>query len=340
MRALYIGQLWQGGTCLERMKILREAGWSVTPFDTTPYLKSHSRLLAGLQHRLLLGPDVIRFNHAVVRTARALGRLDVVWVDKGRWLWAECLDEIKRATGAVAVHYTPDPAFTVHVSRHFMACLPLYDLCITTKRYELEAYRRHNARETLFALQGVDDRFERVQACGRLDGRTIDLMFIGHEEPHYVSVLNVARTATASLRVHGPGWPRLARQAAWKGIVGEPVWGEDYAHALAQARVGLGLLSKMYPDAFTTRSFEIPAAGAMLLAERTVEHQELFDEDREAVFFGSSEEMRDKLGYYLRNERARLAIAAAGRARTLNEYHWRQVMKPAIKRVEEIVRAS
>lgn len=96
----------------------------------------------------------------------------------------------------------------------------------------------------------------------------------------------------------------------------------------------------MYPDAFTTRSFEIPAAGAMLLAERTVEHQELFDEDREAVFFGSSEELRDKLGYYLRNERARLAIATAGRARTLTEYHWRHVMRPAIERVEEVVRAS
>lgn len=339
IRALYIGQLWEGGTCLERMRVLREAGWDVVPFDTTSYLRSGNRIWAALQHRLLIGPDVTRFNNDVVKAARTIGRLAVIWVDKGRWLRAPELEEIKRTTGALAFHYTPDPAFTVHTSRHFMDCLPIYDLCITTKRYELDTYGRNGAGKTVFALQGIDDRFDRIQACSRFEGRPIDLMFIGHKEPHYMRVLSVARTVSDSLRIFGPGWLKLSHEILWHQVVGEAVWGENYAAKLAQGRIGLGLLSKMCPDVFTTRSFEIPASGAMLLAERTPGHQELFDEDFEAVFFGSDEELLDKCRFYLKNESARLRIARAGRSRTLSQYRWRQVLRPVIKQIEELVHA-
>lgn len=336
LKTLYIGELWHGGTCLERAKVLAENGWEVIHFDITPYLRVGGRVLAGLQHRLLWGPAVARFNRDLLDRAREIGRLDILWVDKGRWLRAETLAEIKRQAGVLAVHYTPDPAFTVHTSRHFAACLPLYDLCVTTKRYELDAYAHNGARETLFTLQGVDDRFVRLPACGRIEGRPVDVMFIGHREPHYERVLSVARQTAAGLRVHGARWPQLGRQPAWHGIVAPPVLGDEYAETLAQARIGLGLLSKMCPDAFTTRSFEIPAAGAMLLAERTPEHEALYEEGREAAFFGSDEELRDKVEFYLRHEDLRQKVAQAGRTRTLAQYHWRHVLAPAIQRVERI----
>lgn len=341
MKVLYIGELWEGGTCLERAKVLSERGWQVIQFDTTPYLRGSSRILASVQHRLLWGPDVTRFNRDVLQAARAAGPLDVIWVDKGRWLREAELEELKRLSGAVAVHYTPDPAFTVHDSRHFEACLALYDLCITTKRYELESYRRRGAREVLFNWQGIDDRFERLAACAQLDARPFDAVFVGHVEPYYVATLERVRAVTGNLRVHGPRWERLARRrGSWRGIAAGAVWADALPEALARGRIGIGLLSKLYPDAFTTRSFEVPAAGAMLLAERTADHLELFDEDREAVFFSSMDELCDKLRFYLGAEGSRRRIAEAGRARVLANYHWRQVLAPAVRRVEEIRRAG
>lgn len=74
----------------------------------------------------------------------------------------------------------------------------------------------------------------------------------------------------------------------------------------------------------------------MLLAERTAEHQELFEEDSEAVFFDSEAELRDKVVFYQLNAKARRAIAQAGRAKTLAQCHWRHVLQPAIYNVEEI----
>ena len=117
---------------------------------------------------------------------------------------------------------------------------------------------------------------------------------------------------------------------------GGPLSDRDYVRCLANARIGLGLLSKYCQDEFTTRSFEIPAAGTMLIAERTEEHQDLFEEGKEAEFFATLEELSDKISFYLKNDQARCRIAEKGRLKTLSCYHWKHVLVPVVEVVEGI----
>ena len=92
---------------------------------------------------------------------------------------------------------------------------------------------------------------------------------------------------------------RLA--AAWQG--GE-VYADDYARALTASRIGVGFLRQVCPDQHTTRTFEIPACGSLLLADRSEEHCSFFEEGVEAEFFGSEEELVDKARFYVGDERA------------------------------------
>ena len=342
-KVLYVREMWQGGTCLERALTLQAHGWEVVSFDITPYARSGGPIVRRLEHRLLAGPNVARFNRDLVQRSGELGRIDIIWVDKGRWIFRSTLQEIKRRTGALLVHYTPDPAFIVHTSHHFRKCLPLYDLCVTTKRYELEAYRRAGARQVMFTLQGVDDRFSRLPACAEIEspGRS-GIVFIGHRERHYKMILSNVVRAGLEISINGPGWERAKRWNSHlaRAVKGGPVWGVAYAVALARAKVGLGLLSKRYPDQFTTRSFEIPAAGAMLLAERTAEHQDLFDEGTEAEFFADRAELIDKLRFYLAHDAARIAIAEKGRQRAITQYSWTRVLSPVLTRVGSLTARS
>jgi spore maturation protein CgeB len=63
---------------------------------------------------------------------------------------------------------------------------------------------------------------------------------------------------------------------------------------------------------YNMRTFEIPSSKGFMLAQRSDESREYFSEDKEAVYFSSPEELKDKAAYYLAHDDARLKIAAAG----------------------------
>ena len=50
----------------------------------------------------------------------------------------------------------------------------------------------------------------------------------------------------------------------------------------------------------------------MLLADRTEEHQQFFEEGKEAEFFASCEELLEKVKFYCGNESARKCVADGG----------------------------
>ena len=50
----------------------------------------------------------------------------------------------------------------------------------------------------------------------------------------------------------------------------------------------------------------------MLLADRSQEHEEFFEEGKEAEFFASGEELLEKAKFYCSNESARKRIAEGG----------------------------
>jgi len=208
-----------------------------------------------------------------------------------------------------------------HKSRHFELCVPHYDWVVTTKPFEVELYKAMKAKSIILVLQGFDRRFiEYRNDPNDNSAWSSDVCFVGHCENHYAARLKSAIETDSQLRIWGPGWRQYAKRNRWARayISGDGVWGEDYLRALANAKIALGLLSKRIPETTTTRSFEIPALGTFLLAERTDDHLALFDEGKEAEFFADDDELRSKIRFYLANGEARKRIAAAGRERCLH----------------------
>ncbi len=317
MRILYIGQLWEGSTALGRMNTLNSLGHETVAFDVSPFSTGSSRLLQSVAWRFNAGSVVNKINQAIWREVGGLEGITHIWVDKGVWIYPETIQYLKEATGARAVHYTPDSQIVSQRSRHFMSSIPLYDTLVTTKEWEVDAYKEAGARRVILTYQGYDSQFvPRRVAESELATYGSDVCFVGHTQPHYAERLKTLSSLNIRLRIWGDAWPRYAERNFWaQGIVAKGLWGENYPVALACAKIGLGLLGKHIPETSTTRTFEIPAMGTFLLAERTALHQQLFDEGKEAEFFSSDEEMIEKTRFYLQHDEAREQIAAAGRTR-------------------------
>jgi spore maturation protein CgeB len=84
------------------------------------------------------------------------------------------------------------------------------------------------------------------------------------------------------------------------------------------------------------RSFEIPALGSFLLAERTPEHAALFREGEEAEFFSSVEECASKIRIYLADKPRRAAVARAGQRRCLENYSMTEAISRALDQANQI----
>lgn len=317
MRIFYIGKLREGTTSLARMKTLNDLGHETVPFDISVFESRASRPVQSVAWRLYAGPMVRTINRALQREVKNLKGIDLIWVDKGVWIYPEILQALKEATGARALHYTPDAQFVIQRSRHFLASIPLYDVFVTTKEWEVDAYKQAGAKRVLLTYQGYDSRFyPRTVSDQERTQYASDVCFIGHTQPHYAQRLKALSTIGIQLRIWGNAWPAYAKRHPWaRGLVNSGLWGESYPVALSCAKIGMGLLGKHIPETSTTRTFEIPATGTFLLAERTELHQRLFEEGKEAEFFSSDDEMIDKVKFYLAYDEARRRIAAAGRIR-------------------------
>jgi hypothetical protein len=253
------------------MRTLARLGLEPVPFDTTPFSKRSFRFERLLQHRINSGRAIMRLNRALQAVART-EPFDAVWIDKGVWIYPETLAALKSAARRkFAVHYTPDAQLLDNRSRHFNGSIPLYDLLVTTKRFEIEVYKAMGARQTLLVLQGYGKQFVPSDPEARDRAMQSEVCFIGHCQRHYAVRLRAASSATGGLRVWGPRWPRYARFHPWARTIvqGNGLWGASYPRALRSAKIALGLLSKLIPETTTTRTFEIPATGVFMLAGAT-----------------------------------------------------------------------
>jgi hypothetical protein len=321
MKAAYVGILTNGSTSRMRAERLRELtpGVEWTWMDTDPPLISKSRISQSLAYRFKTGSGVSAINAAVNDWARDKS-FDLVWIDKAIFLWPETVQIIRNASRRL-VHFTPDAAFVVNRSRHFEETLKLFDLLVTTKSFEVDQYRARLQRDTLMVTtQGFDAGMHYPRR--RNGERKLETVFVGLAEPDRESCVATLLGNDIPVRLAGRGWARFLQR--WKKssnllFEGEDAFGDDYARLLSESWVGLGLLSKRFPELHTTRTFEIPACGAVLATERNRETEQFFNPD-EALFFSGYEDLAGKISELFAQGTGTLeAMANAGKRRVARD---------------------
>ncbi len=117
--------------------------------------------------------------------------------------------------------------------------------------------------------------------------------------------------------------------------VGPPVFpGDASALLFAGSRINLNISLKGIEGGTPQRVMDVLGAGGFMLSSYGPETAEIFEEDKEIVMFKSPEELFDKVGYYLRHEKERQAIARRGQKRVLDCYTYDRTIKKIMDWVE------
>jgi spore maturation protein CgeB len=287
-RILFVGDDWYGSNATSLRNAILRKGHECLTFDSTPMKHIHiaQRLLgrSSPSH-----PSIAKWNRTLVSTIKAW-RPDILLVFKGLCVTNETLAE----TSATCIHYHPDdstnpenrsPVYAI-AERH-------YDLHVTTKSFNLDELEGRGVSRALYVPCAYDRDWHRRATRAR--GSQYSVGFIGTRRPDRSKLIHdVADEWKRDFLLCGTQWrrdPSIARKATVWG----PQYGFNLSLAVGSAPIQLGLLNSANRDQHTCRSFEIPAAGGLLIAERTDEHLAMLEEGKEALFFSSYEELKEHL---------------------------------------------
>ena len=343
MRILYVGPLWGGSTCLQRMQAMQDLGHEILPVDTEPanVRDEQKHFFCRVKRKLFGPPDLAHANPKIISLTKK-SDIDVLWLDKALTITPETLQAVREVSPqTVIAGYSPDDMAGKHnQSRPFVKSLPLYHVFFTTKSYGVKELEALGVPLTIFIGNAFDPNTHRPMIISEEDKKRFggQVGFIGDYEIERAQFIHYLASHGIPVRIWGPNWGQKCKLTDPNMIVeGNSLWGDEYAKAICSFDINLHFLRKINRDLQTQRSIEIPACGAFMLAERTNEHLKLFEEGKEAEFFSSNQELLEKVHYYLKHEDERKNIARNGRERCLESgYSNHDRVKEMLAAVEDL----
>jgi spore maturation protein CgeB len=340
LRVLLVTSLTPDQFGAYRLRALRRIGLEhVAVLDQDQY--GAPGILGKVQFRLLIGPEVSRFNRDLLALADR-EQVQVILFDKALQLRPETLRRL-RQNGLFCIDFViddplgprNDPGWRLY--RHTVSG---FDLTGVQRDVNLEEYRNAGAREVMRIQTSFEPTVHYAPDAGWNDAQRDRIVsFIGTPYDNRADFLTRLWRRGVPVDVSGscPHWQAALPPDAYAAIfrVGE-LRGSAYRDAIWRSRINLAFVTHSNRDQLAHKSFEITACGGFLLAERTPEHLARFREDEEAVFFSDFEECRAKIDRYLNDEQARAAIAAAGQRRAWSSgYDNDSVLRGLLSRAAE-----
>jgi len=358
MKILFIGGLRQVGTATSLRNSFISLGHDVQSISLHAIglrgLALHKRIMLKVFGEKALLSEIRTLNKTILQLARDF-QPDICLFYNLRFTQAETLAATRKI--GLNVAYCVDDLFNPNnQTSDFWNVVKQLDLVFTTKSYNVPEFEDAGASKVLFVNNAYAPEFHyRVDLSPedhtRFGG---DLTFIGTFHPERADLLGKIAQEIPSININIWGsnsWKRTrlwlyycAKQQRWRtwprvyqSFRGGGVWGEAMSKAIQANKICLGLLYSRNRDLQTTRTMEILACGGFMLAERTDEHLALFEEDREAAYFSTTDEAIDKVQYYLAHDKERQAIAEAGYQRCLkSDYTYRDRARFVVEQVRQL----
>jgi spore maturation protein CgeB len=217
---------------------------------------------------------------------------------------------------------TDDPWNPAHRASWFLSALPHYDHVWSPRHANLHDLRRVGVRRVGYLSFAHNPQVHYPQAVVDDTLRhtlQADVLIAGNADRDRVALVSPLIREGLRVALYGDYWGRYRTTASSaRGRLDA----EGLRQATGQARVCLGLVRRANRDGHSMRTFEVPAMGGCLLAEKTSDHEKLFGRSGEAVlYFEGAEDVVSQVRWLIDHGPERDRLAAAAHARIVEGAH-------------------
>ena len=294
-----------------------------TKLESYDYYSNKTSIFIRILAKLRLPWDEYKINLRLIKRIK-LTKFDYIFIIKGNLIRPRTLKKIKNISReSKIISWCSDDMMQAHNSSYFyLMSLKNYDLVATTKSFNAlpNELPKYGAKRTLFQDNSYIKAIHRPLIREESNITNSDVLFIGFAEKERFHSMNYLAKNGIKVDIYGSGWEKSYYQLnADKNLNINPknLDGDDYSEAISRANICLCFLRKINRDLQTARSVEIPACGTLMLAERTDEHETMFKNNIEAVYFSSDRELLDQVKYLNNNPKIRDQIAQNGYERCM-----------------------
>jgi spore maturation protein CgeB len=336
MKVMYVGQCEEGSTSRMRFEILTTLlNSKLELINISEVLSSSNKIVRSVGWRYKIGPLIWRISKLINEHLEKKENYDLIWIDKGVFIPIEVMKKLREKTIKL-VHFTPDPAFFYHKSKLFYNSISLYDFCITTKTYEIDLYKKFGAKNVLYCTQGYDERIHKP--LHKFEDKKYEVCFIGHYERIRETILQNLLNSNIQVVLAGIKWKEFVSLNKNRGnliYLGENLAGIEYVETISNSYISLGLISNWVPEKHTTRTFEIPACGTLLITPKNEEIKNFYNE-KDVIYFEDNFEIVQKVRELL-NDKSRLQEISNNGTIRVNEgnFSYQKQLKSILKSIQQ-----
>ncbi|MDY7223912.1 CgeB family protein [Halalkalibacterium halodurans] len=200
--------------------------------------------------------------------------------------------------------------------------ISVFDYHTTNSRVAYQEYIEKGIKNTLYMPFGIDSRFFVPRSA--VTEFQSDVAIIGHYRENR---LDIAKKLQENFhtKIFGRDWPIKSEG---------PVYDEDWFKAMYSSNILVN-----FPQTgagFTNVKvgiFEAIATGRLVMTEYFDEMKEFFKYDKEIVGYKNSDDLMQKIKYFLNNPQAAQAIAKEGQKRCASDHTWKQRLADIFKQI-------
>lgn len=240
------------------------------------------------------------------------------------------LKSLKHISNALLISYMNDNPWGLRNNyikyRYFIKSIPSFDInCIFRRSNESDFINAGAKKIVLILPYYVENMHYTTKKRYSLKSYTYDVLFAGHYEKEFNEIelyFNEIVLNGYTLGLFGN-----FSNYKYKGLPFEKcihnysLRDQNYRKMIESSMISICFFSRLNRDTLTTRIFEIPMCGGLLLCERNDEVTQIFQEDKEALFFSLPNEMILKIKRVKENIILRHDIIKNSRNKILSDKH-------------------